>query len=88
MSGAYKAAVTEVFGRDFDLVHDPFHVVALASKAIDDTRRGLVRDAEADAKKVIKGTRFLLLRGMENLSENGLERLAELMKLNEPLYLS
>jgi transposase len=86
MSGAFKAAVTEVFGRDFDLVHDPYHVVGLASKAIDCTRRGLVRAAEADAKKVIKGTRFLLLRGMENLSEKGLARMVELMRLNEPLY--
>lgn len=86
MSGAYKKAVASVFGNEFDLVHDPFHVVALASKAIDETRRDLVREATADAKKVIKGSRFLLLRGMENLSENGLSRLVELMELNRPLY--
>lgn len=86
MSPAYKGAVEEVFGKGFDLVHDPFHVVALASRAIDETRRDLVREAAVKEKKVIKGSRFLLLRGLENLSEKGLNRMAELMNLNEPLY--
>ena len=63
MSPAYKGAVEGVFGKDFDLVHDPFHVVALASKAIDETRRDLVREsATSQSKMMIKGSRFLLLK--------------------------
>jgi transposase len=86
MSSAYRRAVLDVFGDTVDVVHDPFHVVALASKAIDETRRDMVRSLEGEDRKVIKGSRFLLLRGLENLSENGLERLMLLMEMNEPLY--
>lgn len=86
MSPAYKKAVEDVFGKDFDLVHDPFHVIAMASKALDETRRDLVRQSSKDAKRVIKGSRFLLLKGMEHLNDSGLIRLSELMELNKPLY--
>jgi len=86
MSPAYLLAVRQVFGDTVDVVHDPYHVVALASRAIDETRRDLVRQLEGEQKQVVKGTRFLLLKGMENLSDNGLERLMELMEANEPLY--
>lgn len=86
MSAAYRRAVLDVFGESVDIVHDPFHVVALASKAIDETRRDMVRVLEGEERKVLKGTRFLLLRGLENVKEDGLERLMLLMELNEPLY--
>ena len=86
MSASYRRAVLDVFGDKVDIVHDPFHVVALASKAIDGTRRDLVRDLEGDERKVLKGSRFLLLRGLENVREAGLERLMLLMEMNEPLY--
>ncbi len=86
MSPSYRRAVLDVFGESVDIVHDPFHVVALASKAIDETRRDMVRELEGEERKVLKGSRFLLLRGLENLKESGLERLMLLMDLNEPLY--
>lgn len=86
MSEAYASAVREVFGDALDLVHDPFHVTALASKAIDETRRDLFRQLHGDEKKAIKGSRFLLLRGLENLKESGMTRLMSLMAVNEPLY--
>jgi len=35
---------------------------------------------------VIKGTKFLLLKGKENLSDDGKTRLMALMAANEPLY--
>ena len=69
-----------------DIVHDPFHVTALASKAIDETRRDLYRQLQDEEKKAIKGTRFLLLHGLESLKESGMNRLITLMETNEPLY--
>ena len=39
----------------------------------------------ADAK-ALKGSRFLLLRGFENLSVDAVDHLWRLMELNEPLY--
>jgi transposase len=71
---------------DLAIVHDAYHVVALANKAVDDTRRDLYRDLEASERKVIKGSRFLLLRGAERLDEEPKKRLDELMAVNEPLY--
>jgi transposase len=86
MSEAYASAVRKVFGDKLDIVHDPFHVTALASKAIDETRRDLYRQLQGEEKKVVKGTRFLLLHGLENLKQRGMERLMTLMETNEPLY--
>jgi len=86
MSEAFANAVRSVYGDTVDIVHDPFHVVALASEAIDETRRDLVRTLDGPERKVIKGTRFLLLKGLESLKPGSLERLMLLMEANEPLY--
>jgi len=86
MSAAFANAVRDVFGATVDIVNDTFHVVALASKAIDETRKDLVRKLEGEEKKVIKGTKFLLLKGKENLNPEGMTRLMQLMAANEPLY--
>lgn len=85
MSEAYINAVKTALPK-VDIVHDPFHVVALASKAIDETRRDMYRDLKGEQRQMIKGSRFLLLTGLENLKQSGLERLMALMELNEPLY--
>ena len=85
MSQAYLNAVREVFP-DLAIVHDAYHAVALANKAIDETRRYLYRDLAARERTVIKGSRFLFLRGAERLEEGPRERLGALMALNEPLY--
>jgi transposase len=86
MSQAYINAVREVFSDKLDIVHDPYHVVALVNQAIDETRRDLYRDLEGQERGVLKGTRFLLLKSLEKLSSNALERLMLLMEVNEPLY--
>ena len=82
---AFIRAVTDALP-GVDIVHDPFHVVALANKAVDDTRRGLYRKLKGSEQKVIKGTRFLLLRANENLSADAAQHLAALQSLNEPLF--
>jgi transposase len=45
-------------------------------------RRSEWRAANAEGKKVIKGSRFLLVTGCENPDSNGFARLAELTGLN------
>ncbi|MGH9001611.1 MAG: ISL3 family transposase, partial [Acidimicrobiia bacterium] len=51
---------------------DPYHVVAWATKALDEVRRSewntLRQKGEANAAKEFKGLRWLLLRNWENLS--------------------
>jgi len=85
MSQAYRNAVQEVFPK-LAIVHDGYHVVALANKAIDETRRDLYRELKGDERKVMKGSRFLLLRGAERLRGEAKQRLDALMAANEPLY--
>jgi len=82
---AYLRAVQLVFPH-VDVVHDPYHVVAIVNRAIDATRRDLYRHLSGQERQVLKGSRFLLLRGMEHLPPHSLERLMELMEINEPLY--
>ena len=73
MSPAYAAAVRTVF-RTLDIVHDPYHVVALANTALDDTRRDMCRELTGEERTLLKGTRFLLLKGLENLKAPGWRR--------------
>lgn len=85
MAEPYMKAIRLVFPK-LDIVHDPYHVVALANHAMDETRRDLYRDLRGEQRAVVKGSRFLLLRAFEDLGESSLERLLLLMELNEPLY--
>jgi transposase len=85
MSASYRRAVEHVFP-GLEIVHDPYHVVALVNHAIDETRRELYRELSGQDRRVLKGSRFLLLHGMEHLKPPSLEHLMELMELNEPLY--
>ena len=86
LSGAYRSAVRQVFADTVDQIFDPYHVVALVNQAIDQTRRDLVRQADQEQKALIKGSRYLLLQGLEKVNEGGLERLLALMEVNAPLY--
>jgi transposase len=85
MSPAYRNAIRQVFP-EVDIVHDPYHVVALVNKAIDNTRRDMVRNLSGPDRECIKSSRFLLLKGNEKLSPESRQRLPQLMELNEPLY--
>jgi transposase len=85
MSPAYMQAVKDVFP-EVDIVHDPYHVVAMVNRAIDETRRDMYRTLSGEQRQVIKGIRFLLLKSLESLAEHSLAKLATIMELNEPLY--
>jgi len=86
MSAAYANAVRSVFGDDVAIVHDRYHVVALANKAVDETRRDLVRSLTGDERHYLKGTRFLWLRGAEKVEEAAFGRLMALVGQYKPLF--
>jgi len=69
------------------LVFDHFHVVKLMNDKLAALRRTLQRQAEDEAKAVLKGTRWLLLKNPVNLSpeHNEAERLKAALELNAPL---
>ena len=85
MGEAYRKAVRQVFP-EVDIVFDPYHVVALASRAVDETRRDLYRKLRGQERKVIKGSRFLLPHAGQRLDPDAQQRLRELAEANEPLY--
>jgi transposase len=87
MSAAYIGAVLENLPK-VPLVFDHFHVVKLMNEALTQIRRGLHHELkDVLGKKVLKGTRWILLKNPENLSAEHDEaaRLQKALKLNEPL---
>jgi transposase len=81
----YIQAVEEVFP-EAAIVHDRYHVVSMANRAVDETRREIYKEQEGKERKVLKGSRFLLLKGGEKLNESAQDHLERLKNLNEPLF--
>jgi transposase len=90
MSPAYISAVIENLP-DAALVFDHFHVIKLFNERLSKFRRHLYSHVKtAMEKEIIKGTRWLLLKNPENLSNknNERQRLQEALELNQPLATS
>ena len=68
MSPAYIQAVMEHL-KYASIVFDHFHVVKLFNDKLSAFRRDLQRDAAKIEKSVLKGTRWLLLKNLENLDD-------------------
>jgi len=67
------------------IVFDLFHVVAAFNRVIDKVRNIEYRKAHEAGREVIKGSKYLLLKNKEHLSEEEKPRLKELLTLNETL---
>ena len=69
---------------------DPFHVVQLATEALDKVRREVWNEArragQGDVARELKGARFALWKNPENLTERQQTKLADIERLNRPLY--
>jgi transposase len=87
MSKAYRAAVSTHLPAA-TIVFDRFHVMKLFNDKLSDLRRALYREAtDLLQKRVLKGTRWLLLKAAENLDEKKDEKtkLEEALSLNKAL---
>jgi transposase len=87
MSPAYIYAITNNLP-DAKVVFDHFHVIKLYNDKLANLRRELHRDLTDELqKKVLKGTRWLLLKNPENINDdkNERERLQDALKINAPL---
>ena len=87
MSPAYIAAVLENLP-SARIVFDRFHVIKMYNDKLSDLRRALYNETKGVFdKKVLKGTRWLLLKNPENLNAEKDEhhRLQEALKINQPL---
>jgi transposase len=86
MSAAYIKAVTEA-STQATMIFDRFHVQRLAQEAVDAVRRAEVRQTQGtDEAKVLKRTRFILLKNPWNLNHLEEQKLAELQRTNKPIY--
>jgi len=86
MSPAYISAVSTNLPEAV-IVFDHFHLVKLFNDKLSKLHRELQRQAETAGKKVLKGTRWLLLKKPERLSpdHNEQQRLEEALRLNSSL---
>ena len=87
MSPPYIEAVTTHLSGS-TLVFDRFHVIKLYNEKLSELRRDLHRQlTDTMQKDALKGVRWLLLKRPENLDASRQEpkRLAEALRLNEPL---
>lgn len=87
MAPAYREAVATHLPKA-TIVFDRFHVMKLFNEKLSDLRRALHREAtDVMQKKVLKGTRWLLLKASENLDQEKDEksRLEEALVLNQSL---
>jgi transposase len=69
---------------------DPFHVIQLATDALDKVRREVWNEArrqgQGDVAAELKGARYALWRNPENLTARQQVKLADVERLNRPLY--
>jgi transposase len=86
MSPAYLAAVWENIP-DAAVVFDRFHVVKLYNEKLAQLRSQVYNAAVGLGKKVLTGTRWLLVKNPENLdaAKNEHRRLQEALEINQPL---
>lgn len=87
MSPAYIAAVTQNLPAA-QIVFDRFHIIKLMNDKLSEFRRDLYNETRSMLQKdVLKGTRWLLLKRPENLSDdrNEPERLEQALQFNRPL---
>jgi transposase len=87
MSPAYRDAVATYLPKA-TIVFDHFHVIKLFNDKLSAFRRDLFHELTSDRdRRVLKGTRWLLLKNPENLDDDRDERrrLENALRLNQPL---
>lgn len=82
MGPAYQKSVREELP-NADIIFDRFHVMQNFSKAMDNQRRVEFRKSDEKNKKLIKGSRFLLLKNKNKLTDIQKNKLNLLLTANE-----
>ena len=86
LAGGYQSVVREL-APQARIVFDRFHVQRLASQALDELRRTIVRElGGCDASRAIKRSRWALLKNPWDLTGNQRQKLSEIQVTNRPLY--
>jgi len=67
------------------VVHDPFHIMKRAGKALDEVRKDIFFRAGPEQRRVGRGTRWLVLRAWEKCSATQIEALDKVLAMNSQL---
>jgi len=91
LSRAYISAVTNNLP-GVPLVFDHFHVVKLMNDALTEVRRSVYRESSEEGRKVLKGSRWILLKNPEHLRKDDkvdeAKQLQAALDLNKPLSIA
>lgn len=82
MGPAYQKAVNDDLP-NADIIFDRFHVMQSYSKAIDNQRRIEFRKADKTGKELMTGTRYLILKNSDKLTEEQQQKLNKLLLENK-----
>jgi len=84
MSRSFIASFKEYLP-DVQVVFDRYHIMALMNRKIDSLRREQQGALDAEGKRTLKGSRYLLLRNYHSLSDDRQLKLDTLLEANKPL---
>ena len=84
MWSPYRSAVERHLPQA-DIVADRFHVVQNLNRAVTKARRDIQRDAPAEVKDPLKGSRWVLVKNQVNLSDKEQDKLALLYETSPEL---
>jgi len=79
MAGGYKKALNDRLPHA-EIVHDLFHVLKLAGDAVDEVRRDEVRESSGEQARMLKKSRYPLLRSPATLTDKDRAKLQQVRK--------
>ena len=85
-SNAYKAAAIKHLPH-IKICYDAYHLVSNMNQVLDEIRRFTMKHPSYTLEQFMKGKRYVLLKGRENISRDARETLKELSILNRDLYI-
>ncbi|MBK6580273.1 MAG: ISL3 family transposase [Sandaracinaceae bacterium] len=88
MGTGYRKGIELYAPKDVAVIYDHFHIVSAMNAVISEVRRGEQNRLEGEGKRVLKGSRYLLLYGKETLADDPDKRtrLDALLAANEVLH--
>ena len=85
-SNAYRAAAIRHLPH-IKVCYDAYHLVSNMNQVLDEIRRFTMKHPSYTLEQFMKGKRYVLLKGRENISRDARETLKELSILNRDLYI-
>lgn len=85
-SNAYRAAAIKHLPH-IKVCYDAYHLVSSMNQVLDKIRRFTMKHPSYTLEQFMKGKRYVLLRGRENINQDARQTLKELSILNRDLYI-